>query len=322
MLILTGGAGFIGSAFLAKLNAHSISDVIVVDALGTCEKWKNLVGKQFADYIHKDRFLPLLTGGNFGAPKMIIHLGACTSTLEQDADYLLDNNYRYSRAIAQWAIQNKIPMIYASSAATYGDGSLGFSDEDDCTAKYRPLNSYGFSKHLFDLWALSSGALSQITGLKFFNVFGPNEYHKGEMASVVFKAFHEIQASGSLKLFRSYKTSYLDGEQQRDFLYIKDCVEALWWLIEHPNVKGLYNLGSGRARTWNHLARALFLALNKKPNVQYIDMPEQLRDRYQYFTQANMTKLQKAGYCASFTSLEDAVGDYVHHYLQEGLRYL
>lgn len=318
MIIVTGGAGFIGSAFVWKLNSEGIDDIIIVDKLGASEKWRNLVNRHFLDYIHKDKFLNILCENRLTNISAIIHMGACSSTTERDADYLMENNYGYSKALAEWACQNNVRFIYASSAATYGDGSRTFSDDDATTATLQPLNMYGYSKHLFDLWALRNRLSGKITGIKFFNVFGPNEYHKGDMVSVVFKAFHQIVETGRVKLFKSYRNEYRDGEQMRDFVYVLDCVNIMWWFLQHPEATGIFNLGSGTARTWNDLAKAVFSALGRKTLIEYIEMPESIRDRYQYFSEARMEKLASAGCSLKFRSLEDAVHDYVVNYLAKG----
>jgi ADP-L-glycero-D-manno-heptose 6-epimerase len=242
-------------------------------------------------------------------------MGACSSTTERDADYLMENNYRYSRMLAEWALKKEIRFIYASSAATYGDGSLGFSDNDEVSKTLKPINMYGYSKQLFDLWMLGNGLERKITGIKFFNVFGPNEYHKGDMRSVIHKSFEQIQNEGTVRLFKSYRNEYRDGEQKRDFIYVKDCVEVLWWLMQHRNVAGIFNLGTGNARTWNELIQAVFQALEKPLQIEYIEMPESIRNQYQYFTEADMKKLRTEGCNITFHTLEDAVYDYVKNYL-------
>lgn len=323
MFIVTGGAGFIGSAFLSKLNEEGIFDVLVVDNLGTANKWKNLSGKSYSDYLHKDQFRQLLEQGyDFGQVEAVFHFGACSSTTETDAEYMMDNNYRYSREVADWALNQQARFIYASSAATYGNGEHGFSDDVNTIPLLRPLNIYGYSKQLFDLWILNNGLGETVAGLKFFNVFGPNEYHKGEQRSVIHKAVGQILSTGRLKLFKSYREGIDDGQQNRDFVYIKDCLEIIWWLYEHPEVNGIFNLGSGHARTWNDLANSVFSALDRPASVDFIDMPVELRPNYQYFTEANMEKLANAGCPWKFTSLEEAVTDYVCNYLVPEEKYL
>ncbi|MBE9547066.1 MAG: ADP-glyceromanno-heptose 6-epimerase [Proteobacteria bacterium] len=319
MLIVTGGAGFIGSAFVWKLNSEGIDDVVIVDRLGQSDKWGNLVNRRFADYIHKDDFLEMVCEDRvpFNV-RGIVHMGACSSTTERDADYLMENNYRYSRRVAEWAVKKGVRFIYASSAATYGDGAKGFSDDDTVTETLRPINMYGYSKQVFDLWVLRNRLQHKFAGIKFFNVFGPNEYHKGDMKSVVYKACHQISETGKVKLFKSYEPEYRDGEQMRDFVYVKDCVEALWWLLENREANGIFNLGTGHARSWNDLVNAVFSAMNRDPQIDYIEMPESIRDQYQYFTEAKMDKLHAAGCPLSFRSLEDAVRDYVVNYLEKG----
>ena len=319
MFIVTGGAGFIGSAILRKLNEKGVDNILVVDDLESSEKWKNLRNASFKDYVHKDRFLEIVTTGKLPGSHVeaIIHMGACSSTTERDAEYMMNTNYQYTKTIAEFAASNGARFIYASSAATYGDGSEGFDDNQQEARKLRPLNIYGYSKQLFDIWALQTGLLNRITGIKFFNVFGPNEYHKDDMSSVIYKAYHQIKNSGKLDLFKSYRPEYKDGEQLRDFVYIKDCTEIIWKLVEHTEAVGIYNLGTGKARSWNDLAKAVFSAMGKPLNINYIEMPESIRDRYQYFTQANMAKLEKLNLGTSFMSLEDSVKDYVQNYLMK-----
>ncbi len=323
MIIVTGGAGFIGSALIAGLNRRQINDILVVDELGNDDKWKNLRNLSFADYVEKDDFLKLITQNSKLKTQIedVFHLGACSSTTETNASYLIKNNYEYSKILAQWAADNKIRFIYASSAATYGDGSNGFSDNEEKIEKLRPLNMYGYSKHLFDLWARRTGLLKKIVGLKYFNVFGPNEYHKGDMRSFVLKAFEQINATGKVRLFKSYKSEYADGEQLRDFLYVKDAVDMTLFFLDNPKTAGLFNIGSGKARSWNDLVKAVFAAVAKKPSIEYIDMPESIRNQYQYFTQADISKLRKTGYKKQINSLEDAIKDCVQNYLERG-RYL
>lgn len=323
MFVVTGGAGFIGSALVWKLNSEGIDDIIIVDRLGTLDKWENLVKRRFVDYFHKDDFFRMICEDTISFNvRAIIHMGACSSTTERDADYLMENNYRYSRKIAEWTMKNDVRFIYASSAATYGDGGMGFSDDDQVPLTLRPINMYGYSKQVFDLWVMRNKLRDKITGIKFFNVFGPNEYHKDDMRSVVYKAYHQISETGRVKLFKSYKPEYKNGEQMRDFVYVKDCVDVLWWLLENREVNGIFNLGTGHARTWNDLVNAVFLAMNQSTQIDYIEMPESIRDQYQYLTEAKMDKLSSAGCPLSFRSLEDAVYDYVVNYLEKSDRYL
>jgi len=313
IIILTGGAGFIGSCFLWKLNGEGIDNVIVVDNLDATDKWRNLVGKRFLDYIQKDAFLNLLDQKKISDIKTIFHLGACSSTTLNDGAYFIKNNYEYSKSLAVWAKVHKAKFIYASSAATYGNGEEGYDDSEETLYRLRPLNMYGYSKHLFDLWMLNNGLYKEMTGIKFFNVFGPNEYHKGEMMSVVCKKFLEVNQKGRIRLFKSYREDYKDGEQKRDFLYVKDAVDVLFYFLKNPEKTGIYNLGCGVAHSWKDLANAMFSALGKQPSIEYIDMPESLRPKYQYFTEAKIDKLRKAGYKCHFTPLEDAVKDYVSY---------
>jgi len=318
MIIVTGGAGFIGSALIAALNKRQINDILVVDELACDNKWKNLRNLFFTDYVEKDDFLEMVVENKLTGPiEAVFHIGACADTTETNASYLIKNNYEYTKLLAQWATDNSIRFFYASSAATYGDGSAGFSDDEEKIDKLRPLNMYGYSKHLFDLWVRRAGLLKKIVGLKYFNVFGPNEYHKDDMRSFCLKAFEQINATGKVRLFKSYKPEYADGEQLRDFIYVKDAVDMTLFFLDNPKIAGLFNIGSGKARTWNDLVKAVFAAMSKKPSIEYIDMPESIRNQYQYFTQADMTKLRKAGYNKQITSLEDAIKDYVQNYLQQ-----
>jgi ADP-L-glycero-D-manno-heptose 6-epimerase len=323
MIIVTGGAGFIGSAFVWKLNQEGIDDITIVDQLGTDDKWKNLVNRRFVDYIHKDDFLQMICADKVPFKiSAIVHMGACSSTTERDADYLWNNNYLYTKTLAEWALKRGIRFVYASSAATYGDGTQGFSDDHSKINQLRPINMYGYSKQVFDLWVLRNSVEKNSAGIKFFNVFGPNEYHKADMTSVIFKAFQQIRGTGKVKLFKSYKKEYKDGGQLRDFVYVKDCVNAMWWLFKNPKANGIFNLGTGNARTWNDLIKAVFSAMKKKTNIEYIEMPQSLRNQYQYFTEAQINKLKKAGGPVKFSSLEDSVRDYVVNYLQQPDPYL
>jgi len=315
MIIITGGAGFIGSAIAWRLNTLNLDDIIIVDSLGTDEKWKNLVSLNYRDFIHKDDFIRLLDSSAIETPRAIIHMGANSSTTEKDADLLLRNNFEYSKKLAEYCIIKDIRFIYASSAATYGDGSLGFDDHEADLHLLRPLNMYGYSKMMFDFWALKRGILNKIVGLKYFNVYGPNEYHKGDMRSVVHKAFEQINEIGKARLFKSADPKYKDGEQMRDFIYIKDAVDMTLSFLDQKDKNGLYNIGSGKARTWNDLVMALFTAMNKKTEIEYFDMPLHLIEKYQYFTEAKMDKIKKTGYSKPPMSLEDGITDYVQNYL-------
>ena len=317
MIIVTGGSGFIGSAIIAGLNAKGVTDILIVDILGSDEKWKNLRNLSFADYLEADNFLEIITTGKFGLPiEAVFHLGACSSTTETDASFLMKNNFEYSKAIADFALAKKAHLIYASSAATYGDGSKGFSDDESNLHELVPLNMYGFSKQMFDLWAQNNGMLKKIVGLKYFNVFGPNEYHKADMRSFVLKGFEQIKQTGKVRLFKSHNPQYGDGRQKRDFLYIKDVVDMTLFFLDNQKVLRHFQYRRGQARTWLDLANALFAAMGVKPNIEFIDMPRQIRDKYQYFTQADITKLRKAGCDKQITPLENAVADYVQNYLQ------
>ena len=323
MIVVTGGAGFIGSAFVWRLNQECIDDIVIVDSLGTDDKWKNLVNRRLVDYIHKDDFLRMI--GDDQVPfevSSIVHMGACSSTTERDADYLWNNNYLYTKTLAEWSLKRGIRFIYASSAATYGDGTQGFSDDHSKISELKPINMYGYSKQLFDLWLLRNKLEGKVAGIKFFNVFGPNEYHKADMTSVIFKAFHQIKETGKVRLFKSYKPEYKDGGQLRDFVYVKDCIDVMWWLFNNPAANGIFNLGTGKARTWNDLIKAVFAAMGIKTKIEYIEMPESLRNQYQYFTQAEMNKLKAVGCPVAFSSLEDSVRDYVVNHLQKTDQYL
>ena len=318
MIIVTGGAGFIGSALIAALNKRGINDILVVDRLGSDQRWKNLVNLSFADYLDKEEFLEMVAEDVLPfSVDAVFHLGACSSTTETDVSFLMDNNFEYTKQLAQWSADENIRLIYASSAATYGDGSQGFSDDEEKLETLRPLNPYGYSKQLFDLWAKQTGLLTKTVGLKYFNVFGPNEYHKAEMRSFVLKAFEQINATGKVRLFKSYRPDYKDGEQKRDFLYIKDAVDMTLFFFDNPKTAGIYNLGAGVARSWNDLAKAVFAAMGKKSNIEYIDMPDSVRNQYQYFTEADIAKIRSAGYKKPITPLEESVKDYVSHYLTQ-----
>lgn len=314
MIVLTGAAGFIGSCVLAALNAAGRQDIIVVDHLDDDLKKPNLANKKFKEYFDKKDFLDRAVKDHFRYPiDVIIHMGACSSTILQDAAYFEENNFEYSRKLAEWCLNHEARLIYASSGATYGDGSQGYRDDDASTRRCKPLNLYGKSKQKFDEWVLDHGLAAQFTGLKFFNVFGPNEYHKGEMRSVVAKAYERVAEEGRIALFKSHRKEYADGEQKRDFIYVKDAVDAVMYFFNNLDINGIYNVGTGKARSWNDLAAALFKAVGKTPNIEYIDMPEYMRAQYQYFTEADMAKLRKSGYTKPFTELEEAVADYAQY---------
>jgi ADP-L-glycero-D-manno-heptose 6-epimerase len=289
-----------------------------VDQLGTGEKWANLVGLRFDNMVSPDKFIESVKGGT--APKAVacIHLGACSATTEKDADYLLENNYRYTRTLCEWCLRQGVRFVYASSAATYGDGKAGYSDEDSATTALQPLNMYGYSKHLFDLWAIQTAAIDRIVGLKYFNVYGPYEDHKGDMRSLVQKAYHQIIDRGCLELFKSYREDYRDGEQKRDFIYVRDAVDVTLHFALNSQACGLLNCGTGVARTWLDLGRAIFSAMGRTPDIRFIEMPDTLRGKYQYFTQAEASKLRKAGYAKPFLSLEEGVSNYVRTHLATG----
>lgn len=328
MIIITGGAGFIGSALVWRLNQLGREDILIVDSLGTDEKWKNLVSLRYHDYMEKDEFLSLVVNQRLAARlrsdnepiEAIIHMGACSATTERDASYLIRNNFEYTRQLAIAAISEGSRFIYASSAATYGDGGKGFSDNERTIDSLRPLNMYGYSKQLFDQWALRRGLLDRVVGLKYFNVYGPNENHKGDMRSVVMKAFEQIGETGKIKLFKSYRDEYKDGEQVRDFVYVKDAVEMTLFFLENKSAAGLFNIGSGTPNTWNRLASAIFTAMGRTKNIEYVEMPETIRDKYQYYTCADVSKIRKVGYTGPMMSIEDAVSDYVRNYLAPGKR--
>jgi ADP-L-glycero-D-manno-heptose 6-epimerase len=319
-ILVTGGAGFIGSAIVWALNQRGIEDILISDRLHSDEKWKNLVALNYTDYLDADDLLAAAESGSdlLGNISKVFHLGACSATTERDTDYLMRNNYDYTRRLAHWALSKSVRFVYASSAATYGDGSHGMDDRTEDLHSLRPLNMYGYSKHLFDLYARKQGILDRIVGLKYFNVYGPNENHKGDMRSVVNKAFAQIRETGKVSLFKSYRPEYEDGRQQRDFLYVKDAVEMTLFLADCPEAGGLYNIGSGIANTWVDLAEAIFAAMDREPNIEFIEMPESLRPKYQYYTCADITKLREAGYGRELMTLRDAVADYVRNYLAPG----
>ena len=318
-VIVTGGAGFIGSLLVWELNRRGCSQVAVVDFPAGSDKGANLTGLRYTEFVDASELHARLASGTMGKLDCIFHLGACSSTTETNEQYLRENNFEYSRDLAKWALGAGVRFVYASSAATYGDGSAGMDDSDAREMdRLRPLNLYGQSKQWMDLHARNEGWLDRIVGLKYFNVFGPNENHKGDMRSLVCKSYAEVLKTGIIRLFKSHRPDYRDGEQKRDFLYVKDAVGMTLHLAENPNANGIFNIGSGQARSWNDLAGAVFAALGRKAHIEYIDMPEAIRDKYQYFTQADIRKLLATRYDRPITSLEDAVRDYVVNYLVPG----
>ncbi len=314
-IVVTGAAGFIGRNMVEELNRRGRQELILVDLLGTDDKWKNLVGLSYEDLLQPDQFLKKTLNGELSDIESIIHLGACSATTERNADYLLENNYRYTRELCQWCLKHDTRFVYASSAATYGDGQQGYNDSDLATPTLKPLNMYGYSKHMFDLWALKHHLFDRIVGLKYFNVYGPYEAHKADMRSVVHKAYGQIRDRGYIELFKSDHPDYADGRQMRDFIYVRDVVNITLHFAEHREKSGLLNCGTGKARTWEDLAKAVFAAMGKPADIRFIDLPPMLRGKYQYFTQAQTDKLRNAGYTAPFTELEDGVRDYITHYL-------
>ena len=325
MLLVTGGAGFIGSNIVAGLNEAGHSDVVVSDELGVGDKWRNLAKRQLADVVPPRDLLPWLEGRKLDA---VIHLGAISDTTATDGDAVIDTNFRLSLKLLDWCTETRTPFIYASSAATYGEGAEGFRDDwsPDALRRLRPMNLYGWSKHLFDQAVVDRVTRRQKlppqwAGLKFFNVFGPNEYHKGTMASVLCRVFDEAKAGKPVRLFKSHRPGIADGDQRRDFIYVDDVVAVVRWLLGSPSVSGIFNVGTGAARSFRDMMLAMFRALGREPNIEYIDMPESIRGKYQYFTQSEVENLRRAGYNAGFTSLEDAVARYVTGYLAQADRY-
>ncbi len=315
-VLVTGGGGFIGSALVWELNGRGCTDIVIADSAPEAERSRYLRHLIFADYIEPEQTLSWLTAGQLGKFDFAFHLGACSSTTEIDREYLYRNNYEFSRDLAAWALASGTRFVYASSAATYGDGSAGMDDAiPDALERLEPLNLYGESKHLMDLHAWRQGWLERLVALKYFNVFGPNEEHKGEMRSVVNKSFAQVMQTGGMRLFKSHRPEYGDGEQRRDFLYVKDAVRMTLHLAEHRQAAGIFNIGSGKAHTWNELAGAIFSALGREPRIEYIEMPQTIRDKYQYFTEAKIEKLRSAGYKQPITPLSEAVRDYVQNYL-------
>ncbi|MBN8982739.1 MAG: ADP-glyceromanno-heptose 6-epimerase [Rhizobiales bacterium] len=325
MILVTGGAGFIGSNIVAALNDSGRADVVVCDFLGDEGKWRNLAKRQLADVVPPAELMDWLKGRKLDA---IIHMGAISETTATDGDLVIETNFRLSMRLLDWCTANGVPLIYASSAATYGDGDEGFVDDNSLAAlkSLRPMNLYGWSKSLFDLAVAERVAEKHKmpphwAGLKFFNVFGPNEYHKGAMMSVLAKRFDDVKSGRKVQLFKSHRDGIADGDQRRDFIYVDDVVRVVMWLLASPKINGIYNVGTGHARSFKDLIVSAYGALGAKPNIEYVDMPEQIRGSYQYFTQASVDRLLGAGYNGGFTSLEDAVGAYVKNFLNQPDRY-
>lgn len=321
MIIVTGGAGFIGSYLVKELEARGMRNIVVCDLLGQDDKWKNIAKRELADILPPDD-LPAFLNDNAADIETVFHMGAVSATTERDADLIVRSNIRLSMDLWNWCAANDTALIYASSAATYGDGAQGFAGDDtvDGLAKLRPMNAYGWSKHAFDrrvarIVSENGPRPPHWAGLKFFNVYGPNEYHKGGMISVALKNFREISDSGKAVLFRSHNPDYPDGGQKRDFVWVGDCVDIALWLADHPSTQGIFNVGTGEARTFEDLARSVFRAMGRDADIEFVETPEAIRDRYQYFTQADMSRLRDAGYSRPSTSLEDGVGQYIRDYL-------
>jgi ADP-L-glycero-D-manno-heptose 6-epimerase len=313
--IVTGGAGFIGSNLVAALNARGLTDILVADELNHSGKERNLFALEYREYLDKDELRKRVADGSLDRVDTVFHLGACSSTTEMDEAYLADNNCAYTQELCRWSLENRARFVYASSAATYGDGTRGYDDNEEMVPTLQPLNPYGESKQKVDRWALETGLFDRIVGIKYFNVYGPGEDHKGDMRSMINKAYAHVVEKGTIGLFKSYRPDYADGEQKRDFVDVRDAVAVTLFFHDHPEVSGLFNCGTGTARTWIDLATALFVAMDRAPRIEFIEMPETIRDKYQYFTEARMQKLRSAGYRAPFRSIEDGVRDYVCKYL-------
>ena len=320
MIVVTGGAGFIGSAIAQELNVRGRIDLLVVDDIDHPEKEKNITSIKYQELIGKNSFLEKIIDRNIDSIEVIIHMGACSSTTETDEEFLTKNNYHYTRHLATYALEKNIRFIYASSAATYGNGEMGYSDDVSQLNTLKPLNLYGESKHKFDLWAENQGILDRVVGLKYFNIFGPNEYHKENMQSMVRKGFMQAMETNKICLFKSYKKEYKDGGQERDFLYIKDAVNMTLFFLDNPKIGGIFNIGTGQPRNWNDLAKNIFKAMGREPQIEYISMPENILHQYQYHTCADMQKIRDAGYTQSIMSLEDGIKDYVKNYLVSNKR--
>ena len=322
MILITGAAGFIGSAVAYALNRQGRADLILCDRFGSNQKWKNILGLCYNCFIHQDGLFDFLLKNPMAKEITdVIHLGACSDTTQADMDYLFENNVNYSIRLCRWSVENSVRFVYASSAAVYGDGSLGFSDDDDLTPKLRPLNKYGFSKWMFDMWVLENSLTEKVAGLRYFNVFGPNEYHKGEMASVVFQSFTLACKEGKVRLFESHRPDVAHGDQARDFIYIDEAVDVTLFVHNNKDANGIFNAGTGLAHTFNELAGGLFDGLGKPGVIEFFPMPEELQSRYQYFTRAEMTRLRRAGYPEKKDRFKENVARYVKDYLLPGNHY-
>lgn len=314
-IIVTGGAGFIGSCVVRTLNDMGITNIVIVDNITSTEKWKNLRNKIYTEYVPRNYFIERLLKDDFGMVSGVIHMGACSSTTEKDFDYLWMNNVEFSKTIWRFCSEKKIPMIYASSAATYGNGEMGFEDICDINM-LRPLNGYGYSKQAFDQWSMKQNIRPvQYVGLKFFNVYGPNEYFKGSMASMAYHGYNQLREKGVIKLFKSENPKYEDGGQLRDFVYVKDVCKVIQYFMEHSEYSGIYNIGTGRAQSFYELVSSVFNAMDLETKIEYIEMPENLKKKYQYYTQADVRKLREIGYKEEFVSVSEGVKDYVLNYL-------
>ena len=318
MIVVTGGAGFIGSALVHALNRRGRTNICVVDIEDHPEKKNNLAALKFSRLVSPEQFLEQVLDGSLQGVDSLFHLGACSSTTEMDIEFLTRNNFQFTQHLARYCLERDTRFIYASSAATYGDGQQGYLDDVAQLEILKPLNPYGQSKQDFDVWAQQADVLGRMVGLKYFNVFGPNEYHKEDMRSMVLKGYEQIRDTGKIRLFKSYRNEYGDGQQVRDFVYVEDAVAMTLFFYDHPEINGLFNVGSGQARCWNDLAQALFGAMNREPVIEYIEMPDSIRDQYQYHTCAEMDKIRHAGYDHPTLSLEDGVNDYVNQYLIPG----
>jgi len=321
-IILTGGAGFIGSCFLGQLTAMGMDDIIVVDTLDEPSPYPTLKKKKFKAYINREELLDRLSRGQLKDVDLIVHLGACADTTEMNREYLQRNNLEYSKTLAKWALGLDKHFHYASSAAIYGDGKKGYDDADEKILEFTPLNPYAESKILFDRWLIDEKLADKVVGYRYFNVFGPNEYHKGEMRSMVCKAFQQAQAMSEVKLFATTRKGHANGSEERDFVYVKDVIQVMTYFVDHPDRHGIFNLGTGQARSFKDLVGAVFKAMGKPTNIQFVPMPEKLKGQYQYFTEAKIDKLRKAGYGDSFQSLEASVEDYVKNHLSKEDMYL